>query len=215
MADLFLSYSHEDIKLAETLAQLLEAVGVTVWWDRRMIAGDKMHDVIDEEIEKAKAVVVLWSPISVKSDWVLGEAQTAHELKKLVPIKIDECKLPINYRSIHTPEIYKSKVELDKLAKALSDKFRPRQATAEPSTATKIEFTDIPSADFLSKLAADKVAFEKEIGSRLKRYSLIKPDVPISGIRRFGLILLTAVVALYVLTFLVGILLGMAELWMR
>lgn len=166
MADLFLSYSSEDIKSAETLAELLEAAGVTVWWDRRMVAGDKIHDVIDEQIEKAKAVVVLWSPISVKSDWVLGEAQTAHELTKLIPIKIDECKLPINYRSIHTPEVYKNKAELDKLAKMLSDKFGtarplPRRATAEPSTVTRIEFTDLGSADFLAQLAADKVALEK------------------------------------------------------
>jgi hypothetical protein len=66
-----------------------------------MVAGDKIHDVIDGEIEKAKAVIVLWSPISVKSDWVRGEAETAHELAKLIPIKIDECKLSINYRGIH------------------------------------------------------------------------------------------------------------------
>ena len=82
MTDLFLSYAHEDIKRAETLARLLERNGLTVWWDRRMVAGDKIHDVIDEQIEKAKAVIVLWSPISVKSDWVRGEAETAHELGK-------------------------------------------------------------------------------------------------------------------------------------
>src|SRR5438132_604642 len=111
MADVFLSYAHQDIKRAEWLAGLLEDAGLTVWWDRRMVAGDKIHNVIDEQIEKAKAIVVLWSPISVKSDWVLGEAQTAHELRKLVPIKIEECKLPINYRGIHTPDIYQSKAE--------------------------------------------------------------------------------------------------------
>src|SRR5262249_28423407 len=109
MADVFLSYAHQDITRAETLARLLEANGTTVWWDRRMVPGDKIHDVIDGEIEKAKAVIVLWSPISVKSDWVRGEAETAHELAKLVPIKIDECKLPINYRGIHTPEVSKGK----------------------------------------------------------------------------------------------------------
>jgi len=132
-----------------------------------MVAGDKIHDVIDEELEKAKAVIVLWSPTSVKSDWVKGEAQTAHESAKLVPIKIAECKLPINYRSIHTPELYKSKAELDKLAQTLSDKFRtaqplPRGGTAEPSTATKIEFTAKSSADFLTKLRAQAVAFEQQ-----------------------------------------------------
>src|SRR5262249_25236622 len=150
-----------------TLAGLLEAAGATVWWDRRMVAGDKIHDVIEEEIEKAKAVIVLWSPISVKSDWVRGEAQTAHELTKLVPVKIEECNLPINYRGIHTPEVYKSKAELNKLAQMLTDKYRtaqplPRGATAEPSTPSTIEFTDKSSADFLTKLAAQTAAYEEE-----------------------------------------------------
>jgi hypothetical protein len=167
MADVFLSYAHQDIKRAETLARLLEANGTTVWWDRRMVAGDKIHDVVDGEIEKAKAVVVLWSPISVKSDWVRGEAETAHELAKLIPIKIDECKLPINYRGIHTPEVSKGKAELDKLAKMLSDKFKiaqpsPRGATAEPSTSTKVEFSAKSSADFLTKSKAQQAAFTKE-----------------------------------------------------
>src|SRR5262249_7379851 len=88
--------------------------------------------------------------ISVKSDWVRGEAQTAHELTKLVPVKIEECKLPINYRGIHTPEVYKSKAELNKLAQMLTDKYRtaqplPRGATAEPSTpSTKSLLTNHP-----------------------------------------------------------------------
>jgi TIR domain len=138
MADLFLSYAHQDTRRAKTLAKLLEDAGLTVWWDRRMVAGDKIHDVVDEEIEKAKAVIVLWSRFSVKSDWVLGEAQTAQESAKLVPIKIAACKLPVNYRGIHTPAVYKGKSELDELARMLSDKFRtalplPRGATKEPS----------------------------------------------------------------------------------
>jgi hypothetical protein len=70
MAHLFLSYARHDIKRAETLAELLEANGQTVWWDRQMIAGDNIRRVIREEIEKAKVVIVLWSPISVESDWV-------------------------------------------------------------------------------------------------------------------------------------------------
>jgi hypothetical protein len=189
MADLFLSYAHQDIKRAETLARLLEANGLTVWWDRRMVAGDKIHDVINEEIEKAKAVIVLWSPISVKSDWVIGEAQTAHELAKLVPIKIDECKLPINYRGIHTPEVSKSKAELDKLAQMLSDKFRiaqplPREA-AEPSTVTKIEFSDKSSADFLTKALTQilefRVASKQRIETSRQLFSLYK-KYPVVGI---------------------------------
>ena len=92
-----------------------------------MVPGDEFHTVIDQELEKAKAIIVLWSPISVKSDWVLGEAQTARDLDKLVPIKIADCKLPVPYRSFHTPEVYKTQGELNQLAKLLSDKFKNKK----------------------------------------------------------------------------------------
>ena len=164
MAELFLSYAHQDIGQAETLAQLLEANGLTVWWDRRMVAGDKINDVIDKELEKAKGIIVLWSRISVKSDWVRGEASTAQELGKLIPIKIEDCKLPIQYRGFHTPEVYKGEDELQKLAKILSDKFRPAQpagAMPQPTTA-KIEFTNKSVGDFFTKLGTERAAYKKE-----------------------------------------------------
>jgi len=165
MAELFLSYAHQDIGQAETLAQLLEANGLTVWWDRRMVAGDKINDVIDEELEKAKGIIVLWSRISVKSDWVRGEALTAQQLGKLIPIKIEDCKLPIQYRGIHTPEVYKGKGELQKLAKILSDKFRPAQPLSPgtvPQVTEKIEFTGNSVSNFFTKLEAERAAYKRE-----------------------------------------------------
>jgi len=41
MAELFLSYAHEDVKFAETLAALLQANHLDVWWDRRMVPGEQ------------------------------------------------------------------------------------------------------------------------------------------------------------------------------
>jgi hypothetical protein len=179
MAELFLSYAHQDIRSAETLAELLEANGLTVWWDRRMVPGDRINDVIDEQLEKAKAVIVLWSQTSVKSDWVRGEAQTAQDLTKLVPIKIEECKLPINYRGIHTPEVYK-KNELPKLAQLLTDKFKtsqPTQRTKRGPTA-KIEFTDNSASNFFAKLATQQVQYEKDsrVASGLGTFRLLKKN---------------------------------------
>jgi hypothetical protein len=152
MAELFLSYAHQDMVFAETLAQLLEAAGLTVWWDRQMVAGDKIDDVIDEELEKAKAVIVLWSRVSVKSDWVRGEASTAHELQKLIPIKIEDCKLPIQYRGIHTPEVYKNTGELQQLAQLLTDKCRTSQPLRPGTVPPSINFTDKSARNFFTKL---------------------------------------------------------------
>jgi hypothetical protein len=39
-----------------------------------MVAGDKINDAIDEQLEKVKGIILLWSRISVKSHWVRGEA---------------------------------------------------------------------------------------------------------------------------------------------
>lgn len=166
MADLFLSYAHKDIKAAETLARLLETNGLDVWWDRRMVAGDHIHEIIDTELHNAKAVIVLWSAQSVNSDWVLGEAQTARDLDKFVPIKIEECRLPIPYRHIHTPEVYRTKNELDKLAQLLSEKFKPveRRATTEEEVPDEaaISFSPISSNDFIVRLAAQHVVFKRQ-----------------------------------------------------
>src|SRR5260370_29191087 len=138
MADVFLSYTRKDKKRAEWVAQLLEDTGLTVWGDDQMVAGGNIRDVVEEELEKAKAVVVLWSPVSVKSRWVLGEADKAYELapEKLLPIKIAECELPVDYRALHAQAVYNNS-GLRELAKKLSDKC-----------GTKIEFTDKSSADF-------------------------------------------------------------------
>jgi hypothetical protein len=181
MAELFLSYPHQDRRFAEALAELLEANGLTVWWDRRMVPGDKINDVIDEQLESAKAVIVLWSRVSVESDWVRGEAQTAHELKKLVPVKIQECKLPIVYRGIHTPEVYK-KNELHKLAQLLADKFKASQPLTEgavPRPTAKIEFTDKSASNFVAKLGTQRVQYEKE----LRRPTLPTPSSVLDTLR--------------------------------
>ncbi len=40
MAAIFLSYAREDRRFAETLAQLLESAGHSVWWDSRIGGGE-------------------------------------------------------------------------------------------------------------------------------------------------------------------------------
>src|SRR5262249_42904989 len=132
--------------------------------------------LIDQELEKAKAVIVLWSPKSVTSDWVLGEAQTARDMNKLIPIKISDCKLPLPYRALHTPEIYKTKTELDQLAKLLSEKFRQNER-ASPSRAQdpKIEFSEKSSATFFGKLLNQHRAYRTELGELRKNLAWYNP----------------------------------------
>lgn len=85
MAYAFLSHAREDADAAEKLARFLTRNGVDVWWDRRLRAADDIDEVIDREIDRATCVVVLWSPHSVASHRVKGEAQTALDASNLDP----------------------------------------------------------------------------------------------------------------------------------
>ncbi|MEM8485582.1 MAG: SUMF1/EgtB/PvdO family nonheme iron enzyme [Bacteroidota bacterium] len=105
MADIFISYQREDRKVAEALASSLELLGYTTWWDTRLGAGESFSEVIEENLHAAKCVVVLWSRASVKSRWVRDEATEGLERGILAPVKIEEVKPPMGFRSIHTASL--------------------------------------------------------------------------------------------------------------
>jgi hypothetical protein len=71
---LFLSYSRNDEESAAALEKALEARGLRVWRDVRNIsAGERWHDAIEDGVRKARAVVVLVTETSAKSEWVTYE----------------------------------------------------------------------------------------------------------------------------------------------
>jgi hypothetical protein len=80
----FLSYCREHRAVTRQLARKLEAKGFTVWWDTKLLAGDEFGSEIDKHLDAAKAVVVIWTPISIKRHWVKSEAGHANRQHKLV-----------------------------------------------------------------------------------------------------------------------------------
>jgi adenylate cyclase len=105
VADIFVSYSRTDKARVAPLVAALEAQGWSVWWDPEITPGDEFDSLIGAELESARAVVVVWSPFSVDSRWVKGEARDAADRGILVPVRFDNARLPIDVRSIHTTEL--------------------------------------------------------------------------------------------------------------
>jgi hypothetical protein len=105
VTDVFLSYANEDRERAATLARSLEAAGLSVWWDRKIVAGHAFDEAIERELETAKSVVVLWSRSSVTSEWVKNEAAAAAERDVLVPASIDRVRLPLEFRRKQTVDL--------------------------------------------------------------------------------------------------------------
>jgi TIR domain len=105
MTDIFISYAREDRARAARLASALEAFGWSVWWDRKIIAGQSFDEAIERELEIAKRVLVLWSKDSINSEWVRNEAAVAAERGVLVPALIDPVKLPLEFRRRQTIDL--------------------------------------------------------------------------------------------------------------
>ncbi len=101
MADVFISYKREDRSRARRLADAIEAHGWTVWWDPALRAGERYDDVIEKAIGEAGCVIVLWSALSVKSNYVKDEAGLGLRLGKLVPILTDTSEPPLRFNGLH------------------------------------------------------------------------------------------------------------------
>ncbi|MFZ3385286.1 MAG: toll/interleukin-1 receptor domain-containing protein [Candidatus Methanoperedens sp.] len=60
---------------SKDLSGALELKGFSVWWDPNLDHGDRFDEVIQQKLDAAKCVMVLWSVKSVKSKWVRAEAR--------------------------------------------------------------------------------------------------------------------------------------------
>ena len=105
MADVFVSYARSDKARVAPLVAAIEAQGWSVWWDPEIEAGQQFDDQIEEELSAAKAVLVIWTPTSVASRWVRGEAREAADRGVLVPARFDAARLPMDVRAIHTTDL--------------------------------------------------------------------------------------------------------------
>ena len=106
MSDIFISYSSADRERARLFAQALEQRHWSVWWDREIPPGRAYDDVIEEALDAAKCVVVLWSKTSTASGWVKNEASDAMQRKVLIPALIDaDVKIPLEFRRLQAADL--------------------------------------------------------------------------------------------------------------
>ena len=105
MADIFISYKSEERALPEALASDLRAAGYSVWWDVDLVGGAAFRAQILEKLNAARAVIVIWTPASVQSEFVLDEADHAKQQGKLIPVRLPELDprhIPLGHRQAQT-----------------------------------------------------------------------------------------------------------------
>lgn len=105
MADIFLSYARPDLEVSRSVAEDLEAEGFSVFFDQNIGVGESWDALIEAEIEAAKCVVVLWSPISRDREWVRNEARFGRQKGILCPALIAPCTLPLEFNGTQTADL--------------------------------------------------------------------------------------------------------------
>ncbi|PZO49306.1 MAG: hypothetical protein DCF16_14760 [Alphaproteobacteria bacterium] len=100
--DFFISYSHRDVAYAKRLQRGLSSRGLKIWWDERLTVGKPFGMEIDKALALSRRVLVLWSKNGVKSEWVQQEASAARHYQKILPYRLDDCALPVEFMNLHT-----------------------------------------------------------------------------------------------------------------
>ena len=99
MSDVFVSYKAEDRRRVAPLVAALEADGLSVWWDAHIGGGDEWRDSIQQHLDEAKCVIVIWSKRSVgpEGHFVRDEATRAQRRHAYLPVRIDRIDPPLGF----------------------------------------------------------------------------------------------------------------------
>jgi hypothetical protein len=101
----FVSYDHDDRERVAALVQRFKRRGWNVFWDRETRIGEKWRVVIEDRLDHARCVVVIWSRRSVDSEWVRAEASRAADLGVLKAARLDRVRPPLPFGEYQTADL--------------------------------------------------------------------------------------------------------------
>jgi len=122
MASVFLSYDRDDAARARPVAAALERAGHSVWWDKHIGGGSQYAKEIEQALNTADVVVVLWSSSSVESPWVRDEAGSGRDRGRLVPLSLECTAPPLGFRQFQSIDLgaWKGRGRVPRLPEILS-----------------------------------------------------------------------------------------------
>jgi membrane-associated phospholipid phosphatase len=176
MADIFISYAKEDIEHARALDNILTTHGWTVFWDRDLLPGPNFREVLAEELNRARCVIVLWSRLSVKSNWVIDEADQGLREGRLVSVLLDDILPPLGFRQGQAAQLWDGKsrtLEIDQLLKGVAAVIA--QSTEQPPSPEPSPHPESPGPVEMPPEPAPPRTAITLTGSFLSRHPAIMP----------------------------------------
>ena len=162
MADVFISHASADRDAPGELAEALRSAGFTVWWDDDLRSGQRYHEALIDQLNAARAVVVLWTPRSVSSDWVYSEARRSNEQSKLVQVRtldlsIDQ--LPAPFDAYHCAPAQ----ETAGIVRAVAALVNPESVLDDPRGTARPIQAAVPATGKLPPLLTPTVGRDDEV----------------------------------------------------
>ncbi len=179
MADIFISYAREDEPTAVHLRDVLAGQGWDVWRDREgILTGTSWEKAIEDALNAAKCVIVVWSRSALTSHFVRDEASVARNANKLVPVQIESLDIPLGFRGIQTANLVGWSGDVDdpefrKLIRALAERVGARPKADAPAAGEDTNIVERPKlvlpqhVDLRRRAATD--------AARVKQWLLAKP----------------------------------------
>lgn len=85
----FVAYESQDRGFVDSIAEKLATLGIALWYDQRLLPGDKWLDIIEKKILNCAVFILVVSPESHEAEFVRQEVALALNHKKpLIPIQL-------------------------------------------------------------------------------------------------------------------------------
>ncbi len=104
MTDIYISYAREDRERVRPLAESLQFEGWDVWWDpsEPTLTGSA---AIDQKLDSAGAILVVWSGYARGSEYVRSEAATGLYKNKLIQTRVDNSMPPRPFDQVEVVDL--------------------------------------------------------------------------------------------------------------
>ena len=131
----FISYSRTDRAYVDELTAQLVDAGIPVWYDYQLAAGDQFSRVIQERIDASAAFLVVLSPSSMDSRWVLREVSYAESRNKPVfPLQLAPAPLPIQLAGLQVEDVTGGQMPSPRFVARLRSLVAPTSASEATTT---------------------------------------------------------------------------------
>ncbi|MCD4785055.1 MAG: protein kinase [Candidatus Eremiobacteraeota bacterium] len=100
--NVFISYSRKDDKYVANVVDQLLKIGINCWWDKMIPRGKNWDREIEKQLKECKAMLVILTENSVKSEEVQDEWSYWRYLNKpIVTLVCGDCKIPYRLHRRH------------------------------------------------------------------------------------------------------------------